>query len=172
MIENQIIEIGKKLKLDNSITEKTRPDTNSNLGNNPRGINNLNSILKKMDGETGVQYMEMPRMETAKINTNNMIKELNSNEEDNKKNKLALNTNINKGSKKNIDLYFLPQRLDVNGNPIIKGGKQKVTFIDKVTQKTLYEYIDIESYKEYNKMLIQANKSSSNNKFNSCCVII
>ena len=170
MVENQIVIIEPRTKLTQSITEKTRPESNSNICNNIRGNNNLNSILKKMDDETGLQYIDMPRIETAKINNNNMIKELNCNIDEDKNDKLILNTTTKKGNKKNIDLYFLPKRVDANGNDIVKGGKHRVTFIDKITQKSFYEVINIESFKEYNKMY--ENKSSSNNKFNSCCVII
>ncbi len=164
MVENQIVIIEPRIKLTQSITEKTRPESNSNICNNIRGNNNLNSILKKMDDETGLQYIDMPRIETAKINNNNI------NIDEDKNDKLILNTTTKKGNKKNIDLYFLPKRVDANGNDIVKGGKHRVTFIDKITQKSFYEVINIESFKEYNKMY--ENKSSSNNKFNSCCVII
>ena len=171
MQENQIVEIESKIKLIHSITSKTKPETDSKFDNNIMGNNNLNSILHKIDDEAGVHYLDMPRTETAKINNKNIKNNLNSNnEEESKKNKLVLNTNINKGSKKNIDLYFLPKRTDANGNPITKGGKQKVTFIDKITNKSFYNIIEIENFKEYNKM--NGIKSNNSNKFNSCCVII
>ena len=90
MVENQIVIIEPRIKLTQSITEKTRPESNSNsnICNNIRGNNNLNSILKKMDDETGLQYIDMPRIETAKINNNNMIKELNCNIDEDKNDKL------------------------------------------------------------------------------------
>ena len=110
----------------------------------------------------------MPRMETAKINSNNMVKDITPKEEDSNKNKLCLNTNIKKGSKKNIDLYFLPKRLDRFGCPILKGGKQRVTFIDKITKTNFVEVIKIESFKEFNKM----EEIKSSNHRNTCCEII
>ena len=161
--ENEI-----NIKLNRAITEKTRPDTVSNQYNGPIFYNNLNSVLKNVDEEHCVKYIDMPRMETAKINSNNMVKDITPKEEDSNKNKLCLNTNIKKGSKKNIDLYFLPKRLDRFGMPILKGGKQQVTFIDKITNSNLYEVIKIESYKDYNKM--EDIKSSSQK--NTCCSII
>ena len=171
MQENQIIEIESKIKLIHSITSKTKPETDSKFDNNVMGNNNLNSILHKIDDETGLHYIDMPRTETSKINNKNIMNNLNlNNEEENNKNKLVLNTNIKKGSKKNIDLYFLPKRTDANGNFITKGGKQKVTFIDKITEKCLFNVVYIESFKEYNKM--NGIKSNNSNKFNSCCVII
>ena len=156
------------IKLNRAITEKTRPDTVSNQYNGPIFYNNLNSVLKNVDEERCVKYIDMPRMETAKINSNNMVKDITPKEEDSNKNKLCLNTNIKKGSKKNIDLYFLPKRLDRFGVPILKGGKQKVTFIDKITKTNFVEVIKIESFKEFNKM----EEVKSSNHRNTCCEII
>ena len=162
--ENEI-----NIKLNRAITEKTRPETVSNQYNGPIFYNNLNSVLKNVDEEHCVKYIDMPRMETAKINSNNMVKDITPKEEDSNKNKLCLNTNIKKGgSKKNIDLYFLPKRLDRFGIPITKGGKQKVTFIDKITKSNFFEVIKIESFKEFNKM----EEIKSSNHRNTCCEII
>ena len=161
--ENEI-----NIKLNRAITEKTRPDTVSNQYNGPIFYNNLNSVLKNVDEEHCVKYIDMPRMETAKINNNNMVKDITPKEEDSNKNKLCLNTNIKKGSKKNIDLYFLPKRLDRFGCPILKGGKQRVTFIDKITKTNFVEVIKIESFKEFNKM----EEIKSSNHRNTCCEII
>ena len=161
--ENEI-----NIKLNRAITEKTRPDTVSNQYNGPIFYNNLNSVLKNVDEERCVKYIDMPRMETAKINSNNMVKDITPKEEDSNKNKLCLNTNIKKGSKKNIDLYFLPKRLDRFGCPILKGGKQRVTFIDKITKTNFVEVIKIESFKEFNKM----EEIKSSNHRNTCCEII
>ena len=167
MLESEI-DLETKIKLKRAITEKTRPDTASNQVNNVLGYNNLNSVLKNLDDERCVQYINVPRVETAKINTNNMVKDISPKEEDKDKNKLCLNTNIKKGSKKNIDLYFLPKRLDRYGVPIVKGGKQQVTFIDIITSNHIAEYVDIESFKDFNKM--EEIRSSHQN--NTCCVII
>ena len=161
--ENEI-----NIKLNRAITEKTRPDTVSNQYNGPIFYNNLNSVLKNVDEEHCVKYIDMQRMETAKINSNNMVKDITPKEEDSNKNKLCLNTNIKKGSKKNIDLYFLPKRLDRFGCPILKGGKQRVTFIDKITKTNFVEVIKIESFKEFNKM----EEIKSSNHRNTCCEII
>ena len=161
--ENEI-----NIKLNRAITEKTRPDTVSNQYNGPIFYNNLNSVLKNVDEERCVKYIDMPRMETAKINSNNMVKDITPKEEDSNKNKLCLNTNIKKGNKKNIDLYFLPKRLDRFGCPILKGGKQRVTFIDKITKTNFVEVIKIESFKEFNKM----EEVKSSNHRNTCCEII
>ncbi len=112
----------------------------------------------------------MPRIETAKINNNNIVKDISpkDDDEDSNKNKLCLNTNIKKHSKNNLDLYFLPKRLDRFGCPITKNGKQRVTFIDKITKTNFVEVIKIESFKEFNKM----EEIKSSNQTNTCCVII
>ena len=151
-------------KLKRVITEKTRPDTINNLGNGNFGYNNLNSVLKNVDEDRVVQFIKIPKTETAKIEENKM--EGMKPNDNNRNDKICLNTNINKNSKKNIDLYFLPKRIDRFGTPISKGGKQKVTFIDRITKSNFIEVIKVDSFKEYNKM-----EEVSNNKRNSCCMI-
>ena len=169
MIENHLI-LDTKVNLNRTITEKTRPETASNQANAVFGYNNLNSVLKNVDDERCVKYIDMPRMETAKINNNNIVKDISpkDDDEDSNKNKLCLNTNIKKHSKNNLDLYFLPKRLDRFGCPITKNGKQRVTFIDKITKTNFVEVIKIESFKEFNKM----EEIKSSNQTNTCCVII
>ena len=158
-----------KSKLQRVITEKTRPETDTinNLCNGKLGYNNLNSVLKNVDEDRVIKIIQIPKTETAKIQEkdNNIIKEISN---DNSKNeKICLNTNIKRNSKKNIDLYFLPKRIDRFGNPIERNGKQKVTFIDRITKNNFIEVIKIESFKEYNKM-----EEVSNNKRNNCCSIL
>ena len=143
MLENHL-DVDTKVNLNRAITEKTRPETASNQVNAVLGYNNLNSVLKNVDDERCVQYINIQRMETA------------------------LNTNIKKHNKNNLDLYFLPKRLDRFGCPITKGGKQRVTFIDKITKSNFYEVVKIESFKDYNKM----EEIKSSNHTNTCCVII
>ena len=81
-------------------------------------------------------------------------------------------SNIKRNSKQqNIDLFFLPKRVDRFGEPILprsKGGqgKHKVTFIDRITKNNFAEVIKIESFKEYNKM----EEVSANNRKNYCCL--
>ena len=167
MLENHL-DIETKVNLNRAITEKTRPDTSSNQANCLLGYNNLNSILKNVDDERCVQYLNIPRTETAKINNNNIVKDITPTEDENNKNKLCLKTNIKKHIKNNIDLYFLPKRLDRFGCPITKGGKQRVTFIDKITKTNFVEIVKIESFKDYNKM----EEIRSSNHTNTCCEII
>ena len=76
---------------------------------------------------------------------------------------------IDQSKKLNIDSNNIKQlnikRMDSFGNPIIKKGKQKISF---KTQNKLVEFISIESYKEYNKM---EEISHYNNMQNNCCII-
>ena len=81
MIDNQL-ELETQIKLKRAITEKTRPDTVSNQPNNPIGYNNLNSVLRNVDEGRCVQYIDVPRMETAKINANNMVKDITPKDEE------------------------------------------------------------------------------------------
>ena len=64
--------------------------------------------------------------------------------------------NLNKG-----------KRFDRNGNMIIHGGKQKVSFIDKILKTNFVEIINIENYKQYNKM-----EEPSHNKSTNCCLLL
>ena len=58
-------------------------------------------------------------------------------------------------------------RLDSFGNPILKHGKQKISFIDKISKNKFVDVVDIESYKTFNKM----EEISSSNMQNNCCLI-
>ena len=166
MIVNNLGEENKS-KLKRVKTEKTRPDTDTvnNLCNGNIGYNNLNSVLKNIDEDRVVQYIKIPKTETAKIE-DYIIKEITPKDKNNN-DKLYLNTNIKKNSKQNIDLYFLPKRVDRFGTPISKGGKQKVTFIDRITKNNFTYVIKVESFKEFNKM-----EEVSSTKKNNCCLIL
>ena len=60
------------------------------------------------------------------------------------------------------------QRVDKYGNPIIKNGKHRITFIDQISPAYFTNIIDIESFKEYNKMEVIP---TSKNAYNSCCYL-
>ena len=79
-----------------------------------------------------------------------------------KANKFQNNTKINK-----VKTFNKDNRIDRFGNIIVHGGKQKVTFIDKVSKNNFTEVVKIENYKEYNKM-----DDFSNNQRNGCCLLI
>ena len=122
---------------------------------------------------------------------NKKIEQEKKNEEENKKNeekkekaKININSITNNNNSHNIYVinnYFeekktkenLPigkwkdgKRYDRKGIEIKKGGKQKLTFIDKIGKGKLIETIQIESFKEYN--LIE---EVCDDRKNSCCNI-
>jgi len=57
-------------------------------------------------------------------------------------------------------------RLDKFGNVITHGGKQKISFIDKISKTNFVEVIKIANYKEYNKNDVQSHMGK-----NGCCLI-
>ena len=59
------------------------------------------------------------------------------------------------------------KRIDRNGNEICKNGKQKVTFIDNISNNKLVDIINVESFKLYN----QVEEVSCLANHNSCCNI-
>ena len=59
------------------------------------------------------------------------------------------------------------KRYDNFGNLITHGGKHKVTFIDRVSNKNFIEYINVEKYKEYNKM-----EEITPKNMNGCCALV
>ena len=59
------------------------------------------------------------------------------------------------------------KRVDRNGNEICKNGKQKVTFIDNISNNKLVDIINIESFKQYN----QVEEVSCLVDRNGCCNI-
>lgn len=58
------------------------------------------------------------------------------------------------------------KRYDIFDNLITHGGKQRVSFIDKISKNNLVEVIKVDNYKEYNKM---EEVTPSNG--NGCCLI-
>ena len=165
MLVNNNVTDENKIKLKRVITEITGPETNNNPGN--EGYNNLISVLQKVGQDKIVQYITIPKTETAKIEGNE-IKDITDKKDDtNNEEKLNLKAKINKKNSKNLNIYFSSKRVDRNNNPITKGGKQKVTFIDKITNSNFTEVIKVESFKEYNKM-----EEVSNSHKNNCCILV
>ena len=81
----------------------------------------------------------------SKLNINNNIVLIQNN-----------NNNNNKSNKKRFDHF---------GNLIKTNGKQKISFIDKISNKRIKEVVDIESYKQYNILDIPIKQR------NTCCLI-
>ena len=162
MIANRNVNDEEDINFKREITEKTGPDTINNHGNWNTGDNNLNSVLKEVNQDRIVQYITIPK------NENETIKEIavNKTENTNNKENLYIKANIKNKNNKN-DMNILSKRVDRFNTPITKKGKQKVTFIDRITNNNFTEVIKVESFKEYNKM----EEVTSNNK-NHCCVLV
>ena len=96
--------------------------------------------------------------------------EANSNSGNDKQGKEQENQLFNyKATENNIKEYSNNhKRQDKYGNPITKKGNQKVTFIDRITNKKFEEVIKIESFKDYNKSEEMKSKNSSN----TCCLLV
>ena len=134
-IEENNVNCPKKNKaLNRVVTQKTNAETDKlNPSGSPEILtNNHNSVINKI----------IPENEVQSIN----------NKEDKKKEN-NLNSNNNKLDGKRVDRH---------GNPILKKGKQKISF-----SNNFVEIIKIESYKEYNKM----EELSSSSQQNNCCTI-
>ena len=67
-------------------------------------------------------------------------------------------------NKMNKEFYT---RIDKFGNVITHGGKQKISFIDKISKTNFVEVIRIANYKEYNK-----NDEQTHFAKHGCCVIV
>ena len=61
----------------------------------------------------------------------------------------------------------LDKRYDRIGNLITHRGKQKISFLDRISKNNLAEIIKIDNYKEYNKM-----EETAPTNGNGCCFII
>ena len=144
---------------------------------------NLNeNIIKELEKETKTKSKEDPlAKEEEKRGFNELDINKNSNNKPNQditkntnKNKLNNNNEINKDKNKNISNNLNKmesgekgKRSDRFGNLIIHGGKQKVTFIDRVTKNNFTEVVKVENFKEYNKM-----EEPSSNRGNGCCLLL
>ena len=72
-----------------------------------------------------------------------------------------------------VKTFNIEKRTDKFGNMIIPGGKQKVTFIDRISKNNLTEVVKIENFKEYNKMEEINNKNQGDNcSINNCCFLL
>ena len=138
--ENNVNYPQKNKALNRVVTQKTNAETDKlNPSGNPEIFtNNHNSVINKI----------IPEDEIQSIN----------NKKEDKKNENMLISNNNNLKGKRVDRF---------GNPIIKKGKQRVSFMDKMSSNNFAEIIKIESYKEYNKM----EEVSTSSQQNNCCVI-
>jgi hypothetical protein len=99
-----------------------------------------------------------------KLNNNSVNINLVINNNNNKSNsKVNINNNIVLIQNNNNNLE--KKRFDHFGNIIKTNGKQKISFIDKISNKRIKEVIDIESYKQYNLLDLPVKNR------NTCCLI-
>ena len=138
--------------INRAITLKTRPDTDTL---NPSGYsNNLNSVLKNTSPKNNL----LKKTETVRIKDSDQQNNGSITTDKQINNKLILKKN-KLGSNERIDRF---------GNRICKNGKQRVSFIDKISKTNIISVINVESYKKYNKM----EEVSLNNQQNYCCILI
>ena len=133
-------------------------------------LNENNIKISQKEPSSNLKEQAFPK-EDEKIDNNN----LNSNDkpnEDISKNFIKKNSNPIKNSEQNVikmdstinkvKTFNIEKRTDRFGNKIIHGGKQKVSFKNKLT-----EVVPVENLKEYNKM-----EENTNSKGNNCCFLI
>ena len=147
MIEVKLSDNLKKEIEKGSIPEEPDSQKKDNLGFND--INQNDIINKKSTEDIKIEN---------KQNNNN-----NKNISDKQK------MNINSSKKNKAEVFETGKRKDRYGNIIIHGGKQKVTFIDRVSKNNFTEVVKVENYKEYNKMEEQTESSS---RGNICCCFL
>ena len=162
MIINNGIENDRKRNkklISKAIKVKARPNTGkiNTIGNNSSNLRP--NIFKNVYPAKNAKRLTFKKLgEPNMKNTKNDPKK----KIDQKNNKQKNNENLN------IDLDNLPKRLDIFGNEIRKNGKQKVTFIDKISKNNIATSINVKSFKQYNKTEIILN----DNKQSYCCLLI
>ena len=134
--------------------------------------NDMTTLEKQTTAKIKENYSK--NNEDIKNNNNNT---LNLKDENNiNKNLFKSNPNLNKVKEKNINMnpiinkvktFNKDNRTDRFGNIIIHGGKQKVSFIDKISKNQFTEVVKVENFKEYNKM-----ENISSNQRNVCCILL
>ena len=121
-----------------------------------------NEENKKIDKK---EKKEESKLE-AKININSITNNNNSHNIYVINNYFEKKKNLNNNENFPVGKWKDGKRYDRKGIEIKKGGKQKITFIDKIGKGKLIDTIPIESFKEYN--LIE---EVSEDRKNSCCYI-
>ena len=159
MLVNQEIENKRNKNLiHRTLIEVARP-LSEIINQSENNSNNISPIFKNLSPEKKENYLKIKTLETS--NTKN-IKNLSKKKSKSKFKKIRKSVNLNTG----VDIFT--KRVDVFGNEIIKNGKHKVTFIDKISKNNIAVSIKVMSFKEYNKM----EKVLYDNKQNSCCLLI
>ena len=133
-------------KKDSSLKLKDFSPTNNEeiKNNNDLKLNiNNNNIQNKQNFSNNIKNSKSCKNLDMKVNT------------------LEINSKINK-----VKTFNKEKRIDRFGNMIKHGGKQKVSFIDKVSKTNFIEEVKVENFKKYNKM-----EEPSTNLGNGCCLL-
>ena len=116
----------------------------------------LNSETQKTSSGTYKNPKDSPEITINQMSINNFIPEqeiqIKNKDKSNQKNNYSKNE----------------KRVNRCENDINIKNKKNVKFIDKVTKNQLVEIINIESFKQYNKM----EEVSFSNNHHNCCIII
>ena len=125
----------------------------------------LNSETQKTSSGTCKIPKDSPDIKINQLSINNFIPEQEI--QTNKKIKSFQIKNNDKSNQKNNYSKY-EKRVNRCENDINIKTKKNVKFIDKVTKNQLVEIINIESFKQYNKM----EEISFSNNHHNCCIII
>ena len=154
------------------VTEKTRPDTDNQVNIINTDNNNVVHTVKNIRKKNDDHINDLHLCENEKIN-NILVEDLVSNINNNKtgliQNPEIIYFNNNKKIAIKDGNMKGNERFDRYNNPIThgKGGKQIVTFIDKISKTNFINVVKVESYKKYNKM-----EEISYTQKNSCCILM
>ena len=151
-----------KVNINENDIKEFEKEINSNLkeistAKEDEKIDFINLNLKNNPNEDNSNNIGIKNSKTNKISDKNLINDA-----------ILNNPRLNK-----VKTFNNEKRTDKFGNMIIHGGKQKVTFIDRVSKKNLTEVVKIENFKEYNKMEEVNNKNQGDNcSMNNCCSLL
>jgi hypothetical protein len=146
--ELEIYEKHSSLKLN----ELSTPNNDQIINYNYNDLNYNNNIQNKND-----QKQTNTNKDNVNIRNTKSLKILDTIKDKN----LQINSKINK-----VKTFDKDKRIDRYGNTIIHGGKQKVSFIDKISKNNLFEVVKVENFKQFNKM-----EETSKNIGNGCCLL-
>ena len=146
-----------KINLNENDLNRLKKESTSKVNENSpskedekKGIKELNLINKQNEDNSINIGLQNLKANTNKVSDKNII------------NKNDVKSTLNKAKTLNSE-----RRSDRFGNKIFHGGKQKVTFIDKVSKNNFTDVVKVENYKEYNKM-----EETTGNKGNNCCILL
>ena len=105
--------------------------------------------------------LDINNIENKQTFSNNIKNSKSCKDLDMKVKTLEIDSKINK-----VKTFNKDKRIDRFGNIIIHGGKQKVSFIDKISKTNFIQEVKVENFKIFNKM-----EEPSKNLGNGCCLL-